>query len=128
MDINEAAKIAVEFKQQHGCNCCQAVLLALKDQVNMSEEELRRLGAGFGLGLGNMEGTCGALVAAAIIAGFNTNVTKAAVRSLNERFKEMCGAITCEDIKGRYTGKILCSCDDCVKNAVLAYGEMLEKM
>ena len=48
MDINEAAKIAVEFKQQHGCNCCQAVLLALKDQVNMSEEELRRLGAGFG--------------------------------------------------------------------------------
>ncbi|MCR4874689.1 MAG: C-GCAxxG-C-C family protein [Clostridia bacterium] len=128
MDINEAAKIAVEFKQQHGCNCCQAVLLALKDQVNMSEEELRRLGAGFGLGLGNMEGTCGALVAAAIIAGFNTNVTKAAVRELNERFKEMCGAITCEDIKGRYTGKILCSCDDCVKNAVLAYGEMLEKM
>ncbi len=128
MDINEAAKIAVEFKQQHGCNCCQAVLLALKDQVNMSEEELRRLGAGFGLGLGNMEGTCGALVAAAIIAGFNTNVTKAAVRELNERFKEMCGAITCEDIKGRYTGKVLCSCDDCVKNAVLAYGEMLEKM
>lgn len=126
--MNEAAKIAVEYKQQHGCNCCQAVLLALKDQVNMSEEELRRLGAGFGLGLGNMEGTCGALVAAAIMAGFNTNVTKAAVRSLNERFKEMCGAITCEDIKGRYTGKILCSCDDCVKNAVLAYGEMLEKM
>jgi len=128
MDINEAAKIAVEFKQQHGCNCCQAVLLALKDQVNMSEEELRRLGAGFGLGLGNMEGTCGALIAAAIIAGFNTNVTKAAVRELNERFKGMCGAITCEDIKGRYTGKILCSCDDCVKNAVLAYGEMLEKI
>lgn len=128
MDINEAAKIAVEFKQQHGCNCCQAVLLALKDQVNMSEEELRRLGAGFGLGLGNMEGTCGALIAAAIIAGFNTNVTKAAVRELNERFKSMCGAITCEDIKGRYTGKILCSCDDCVKNAVLAYGEMLEKI
>lgn len=128
MDINEAAKIAVEFKQQHGCNCCQAVLLALKDQVDMSEEELRRLGAGFGLGLGNMEGTCGALIAAAIIAGFNTNVTKAAVRELNERFKSMCGAITCEDIKGRYTGKILCSCDDCVKNAVLAYGEMLEKI
>ena len=128
MDINEVAKIAVEFKQQHGCNCCQAVLLALKDQVNMSEEELRRLGAGFGLGLGNMEGTCGALIAAAIIAGFNTNVTKAAVRELNERFKSMCGAITCEDIKGRYTGKILCSCDDCVKNAVLAYGEMLEKI
>ena len=128
MDINEAAKIAVEFKQQHGCNCCQAVLLALKDQVNMSEEELRRLGAGFGLGLGNMEGTCGALIAAAIIAGFNTNVTKAAVRELNERFKSMCGAITCEDIKGRYTGKVLCSCDDCVKNAVIAYGELLEKI
>ena len=128
MDINEAAKIAVEFKQQHECNCCQAVLLALKDQVNMSEEELRRLGAGFGLGLGNMEGTCGALIAAAIIAGFNKNVTKAAVRELNERFKSMCGAITCEDIKGRYTGKILCSCDDCVKNAVIAYGELLEKI
>ena len=74
MDINEAAKIAVEFKQQHGCNCCQAVLLALKDQTNMSEEELRRLGAGFGLGLGNMEGTCGALIAAAIIAGFTPKV------------------------------------------------------
>ncbi len=128
MDIKEKAAKAVELKQQHGCNCCQAVLLALKDQVNLTEEQLTQLGAGFGLGMGNMEGTCGALIGAAIIAGFNTNVTKAAVRSMNERFKEMCGAVSCEDIKGRYTGKILCSCNDCVKNAVIAYGEMLDKM
>ena len=29
------------------------------------------------------------------------------------------------DLKGLTTGKELCSCADCVKNAVLAYGEVM---
>ena len=113
---------------QHGTNCCQAVLIALKDQMNFTEEELRVLGAGFGLGLGNMEGTCGALIGAAIALGLHTDGDKVAVRTLNEEFKKKCGAITCEDIKGRFTGKITCSCEDCCRNAVLVYEDIISKI
>ena len=128
MTIEERAELAATLKQQHGTNCCQAVLIALQDQMKFTEEELRVLGAGFGLGLGNMEGTCGALIGAAIALGLNTNGDKAAVRALNEEFKQKCGAITCEDIKGRFTGKITCSCEDCCRNAVRAYEDVLNKI
>ena len=128
MDIQERADLAVQLKQGHGCNCCHAVLYALKDQMKFTDEEINALGAGFGLGMGNMEATCGALVGAAIALGFSSNGNKAAVRALNERFKELCGSITCEDLKGRFTGKVLCPCNDCVRNAVIAYGEIINKL
>ncbi len=124
MDIEAKAQEAANLKQY--CNCCQAVLLALKDETKLSEDELMQLGAGFGLGMGNMEGTCGALVGAAIIAGFNSKLTRADVKKMTEDFKSRVGSIICGDIKGRKTGKVLCSCPDCCKNAVLAYGEIIK--
>lgn len=36
-----------------------------------------------------------------------------------------CGATICKDLKGVETGKVLCPCAQCVRNAVLAAGEML---
>ena len=35
------------------------------------------------------------------------------------------GATICKDLKGVETGKVLCPCAQCVRNAVLAAGEML---
>ena len=128
MDFEERANKAVELKHAHGCNCCQAVVMALADQTNLKVDDLVNMAGSFGLGMGNMEATCGALIGAGMILGLVTNGNRAAARALNETFKQKCGAITCEDLKGRFTGKVLCPCDDCVKNAVLAYGEMLEKI
>ena len=37
---------------------------------------------------------------------------------LHEEFRQKCGATICKDLKGIETGKVLCECDDCVRNAV----------
>ena len=36
-----------------------------------------------------------------------------------------CGAIKCKDLKTVTDGKPLCSCEDCVRNAVMIYGEIV---
>ena len=43
------------------------------------------------------------------------------------RFKELCGATICRDIKGIDTGKVLCSCEDCVRNATEIVAEQMNK-
>ena len=104
-------------------NCCQAVLMAFGAELGRSEEELMRLGLGFGSGMGTMEGTCGALVGAIMVSSFlsEKGASMAASRTIFPRFKELCGGATiCRDLKGIGTGKVLCSCENCVRNAVQA--------
>ena len=54
-------------KKQSGCNCAQAVLCTYADIVGIDEETAMRLAAPFGAGMGNMEGTCGAIVGAGLV-------------------------------------------------------------
>ena len=110
-------------------NCCQAVVRAFADTLSLDETTLMSLGSGFGSGMGTMEGTCGALVGAIMVAGLRTNGagTAALSRKIMPRFKELCGATICKDLKGIEAGKVLCSCDDCVRNAVRAAAEALAR-
>ena len=126
MDIKERAEKAVELKNS-GYNCAQAVSAVLADKTNLSEEQLRQITAGFGAGMGNLEATCGALIGAVITAGLKTEGrgTVKSARMIQETFKEKCGSIKCKELKTMVDGKPLCSCDDCVRNAVLIYGEVL---
>ena len=126
MDLKERAEKAVELKAS-GYNCAQAVSIALADQTGLAEEQLRQITAGFGAGMGNLEATCGALVGAVVVAGMKTEDrgTVKSARMIQESFKERCGAIKCKDLKTITNGKPLCSCEDCVRNAVLVYGEIL---
>jgi C_GCAxxG_C_C family probable redox protein len=112
---------------KRGMNCCQAVVRAFADTLSLDEATLMSLGSGFGSGMGTMEGTCGALVGAIMVAGLRKNGEGAAAlsRKIMPRFKELCGATICKDLKGVETGKVLCSCDDCVRNAVRAAAEAL---
>ena len=127
MTINERMDYAARRKKE--MNCCQAVLVAFADQLGRSEEELLRLGSGFGSGMGTMEGTCGALVGAIMVSSLLSEKGEAmtASRAIMPRFKELCGATICRDLKGIDTGKVLCSCENCVRNAVRAAGEALAK-
>lgn len=115
---------AAELKNRTGdahYNCCQAVACVFADQTGLSEETLRQLGAGFGLGMGTMEGTCGALCGAQMVMGlmkYRGRPVRDEAADLYREFKARCGASVCRDIKGVGTGKVLCSCDDCVRNAV----------
>ena len=126
MTTQERQEYAALLKRE--MNCCQAVVRAFADTLDMSEDKLMQLAAGFGAGMGTMEGTCGALVGAIMVAGLRTggNGTMALSRKMLSRFKELCGATICRDLKGIETGKVLCSCEDCVRNAVRAAGEALE--
>ena len=118
-------EIAVEWKHT-GCNCCQAVLLAFADELPLSREDLLRLGAAFGGGMGCMEATCGALCGAAMVLGLRNYAGRPVARdaaALHRAFTEKCGASLCKDLKGRDTGVPLCSCDDCVRAAAEALAE-----
>ncbi|MGN0888726.1 MAG: C-GCAxxG-C-C family protein [Kiritimatiellia bacterium] len=127
MTINERMNYAALRKKE--MNCCQAVLVAFADEAGRSEEDLLRLGSGFGSGMGTMEGTCGALVGAIMVSSLlsEKGAAMAASRAIMPRFKELCGATICRDLKGIDTGKVLCSCENCVRNAVRAAGESLAK-
>ncbi|OON85052.1 hypothetical protein BXO88_14125 [Oribacterium sp. C9] len=121
MNIDKVEK-AVDYKH-NGCNCCQAVLMAFEDELELSAEQLKTLGSGFGAGMGCMEATCGALIGANMILGMKNNTgtpTGPKSRQLLNDFKAACGATICKDLKGLGTGKVLCECDDCVRNAVRA--------
>lgn len=127
MTIQERADSAANLKASGQCNCCQAVTKTFVDIVGVSEQDLLKMSAGFAAGMGCMEATCGALVGANMILGLLTNGegTVRKSRELLSKFREKCGAVTCKDLKGVGTGKVLCECNDCVRNAVLSLGELL---
>ena len=127
MTAHERAELAAQYKLTGGCNCCQAVVKAFSDTTHIDESVLQQLAAGFASGMGCMEATCGALIGAGMIAGLQTNGNKTAQlsRKIHARFKELSGATICKELKGVGTGTVLCACEDCVRNAVLALEEAL---
>ena len=125
MMLDERMEYAARRKKE--MNCCQAVLVAFADRLGKGEDDLLRLGSGFGSGMATMEGTCGALVGAIMVSSLLSPEGEARnnSRAIMSRFKELCGGATiCRDLKGIGTGKVLCSCEDCVRNAVRATGEV----
>ena len=125
MTTEERMEYAARRKKE--MNCCQAVLVAFADRLGKGEEELLRLGSGFGSGMATMEGTCGALVGAIMVSSLLSadGGARGNSRAIMSQFKELCGGATiCRDLKGIGTGKVLCSCEDCVRNAVRAAGDI----
>ena len=108
-------------------NCAQSVTVALADETNLSEEQLKQISAGFCAGMGTMEATCGALIGAGMIAGLKTEGkgTLGITKQIQEEFVKRCGALKCKDLKTVTVGKPLCPCEECVRNAVLVYGEKM---
>ena len=127
MTIQDRAEKAVERKMSGQCNCAQAVTTSLADQTELSEEQLTKIAAGFCAGMGNLQATCGALIGAGMIVGLKTEGkgTLGMTRQIQEEFARRCGAIKCGDLKTVTNGRPLCSCEDCVRNAVLIYGEKM---
>ena len=104
------------------------MLLAFEDVLPFDKDTLLMLGSTFGSGMGGMMGTCGALVGAEMVLGLKSGQTKGMngnSRALFTAFEEKCGVSRCIDIKGVLTGRVLCSCEDCVRNAVRIYGEVV---
>lgn len=110
-------------------NCAQAVALAFADEAGVDKEMLFRACEGCGLGMGGMEGTCGAITGAVVLAGLknsdgslNNPATKAATyqlsREIVKQFREKNGSTICKELKGVESGNVLRSCPDCIMDAV----------
>lgn len=128
MTIEKRADIAAELKATGQCNCTQSVLKVFEDKIDVAPEELSKLASGFAAGMGCMESTCGALIGAVMIAGMITDGkgTPRYSKDLVKKFNDKCGATICKDLKGITTGKVICECPDCVRNAVISLGEVIE--
>ena len=128
MTTEEKAEKAAALRQEHTHNCCQAVAAVLTEELPIAPETVFELASGFAGGMGNMEGSCGAMVGAAMAVGLQMQGSRSAVartRAVQEEFTRRCGALICKDLKGVGTGKVLCPCEDCVRNAVRAFDSVM---
>ena len=118
-------------------NCAQAVACAFAKEVNVDMEALFKGCEGFGLGMGGMCGTCGAVSGAVMLAGFvnsDGNIddpkTKADTyklsKEITKRFEEKNGSLVCKDLKGIETGKVLRTCPGCIEDAVEIVQDVLK--
>lgn len=119
---------AVERKRSGKFNCAQAVACAYCDVAGVEEETMRNLTNAFGVGMGSMDGTCGALVGAGVVLGMVRGDRGAAMRDMKAlvtRFKSQNGSVTCRDLKGVGGGEPLRACNDCVADAATFLEEHL---
>lgn len=129
------AEKALEYHKK-GYNCSQAVACAFCDKMNVDEATVFKMMEGFGFGIGDSYGTCGAVSGMAAVLGMvvssgnlacpdSKQKTYAKVRELSARFREMNGSTICRDLKGMDNGNALRSCDDCIADAAQLLAEEL---
>ena len=122
--------IAASRKACGSHNCTQAVCCTYHDFTGLDEDTLKQAGNCFAAGMGNMEGTCGAIVGAGIVYGLAThNKAKAikGMRQIMDKFKQRNGATQCKILKGVDTGQVLRPCPLCVADASEFLEELLEQ-
>lgn len=120
---------ARERKLSGRWNCAQAVCCTFAPEVGADEATMAQVCAGFGSGMGCMEGTCGALTGACVIIGLhhdgNRPEAMKAMKRIMTKFRQRNGATVCKTLKGIGTGKMLRRCEDCVADAAEFLAEEL---
>ena len=100
-----------------GYNCCQAVVGAFADCVDMEFDALMKLASSMGGGMGRLREVCGAVTGVFLVAGLlrgysdpKATTEKAEhyrfIQSLAEAFREENGSIICRELLGEQTGGI----------------------
>ena len=122
--------IAGDKKRCGSHTCTQAVLCTYCDYTGLDEENIKTVGNGFAVGMGNMEGTCGAIIGAGVVLGLATKYKAKSVRGMRqlmEKFKQRNGATQCKLLKGANGGQVLRECPLCVEDASEFLEELLEQ-
>lgn len=126
---------ALEYHKK-GYNCCQAVACTFCPDFGVSEEEMFKISEGFGFGMGMME-VCGAVTGMFMAIGLDNSVgnlekgtsTKAdtykKVKAYAQKFKDKNQSILCRELKGIGADHPLCSCDQCIEDAVVLVEDYL---
>ena len=126
--MSDRVKLADDLHRK-GYSCSQSVAVACADMVDVPKEFLFRATEGFGAGMGTMDGVCGALTGGLLIAGLknssgnlDTPRSKASTMKISKAmltaFRDKSGSIICRELKGIDSGKMLCSCPDCIRHGV----------
>jgi len=119
--------LAADKKRCGSHNCAQALICTYADLAGIDEETAKNMGYAFGGGMGNMEGTCGALVGAGMTLSLITKDKAKAMKGMRQmmtQFQQRNGATQCKLLKGIGTKQVLRECPDCVADAA----EMLEQV
>ncbi len=123
-------------RHNRGYNCAQSVACTYCDLVGVDEETMFKATEGFGLGMGCMNETCGAISGAVALAGFlnssgdlehptSKGATYKLSKEIAEGFRNMNNATVCRELKGIDTGIVLRSCGDCICDAAKLVEEIL---
>lgn len=123
--------IAAEKLQCGSHNCAQAIVSTYADLIGFDETTARDIANAFGGGMGNMEGTCGALVGAGIVLGLATKdraKARTGMRQIMTRFQQKNGATQCKLLKGVGTHIVLRECSGCVSDAAELLEEQLKNL
>ena len=123
--------IAVAKKQSIDYNCAQAVATTYADVTGLDETTCWNMAKAFGAGMGNMEGTCGAIVGAGMVISMALDSKPKAMTAIREvmtRFQQRNGATQCKLLKGvgNASGPLR-QCNDCVADAAEFLEEVLTK-
>lgn len=118
--MNTRKHIAAEKKRRGSHNCAQAILHTYADIAGIDEDTATNIANAFGAGMGNMEGTCGALVGAGMVLGMVNKDKAKSMKQMREimvKFQKRNGATLCKLLKGVGTKAVLRECPDCVADA-----------
>jgi C_GCAxxG_C_C family probable redox protein len=106
MSATKAAQI-VQERMKSGCNCCQALIIATGQVLNISvSEETLAAASMFGQGMGS-GCSCGALVGMIMMSGILQTHSKHPLgpklnQKLHNDFKEQFGSTCCRAIRKRH--------------------------
>ena len=121
--------IAAEKKRCNSHNCAQAILHTYADMAGIDEESAMNIANAFGAGMGNMEGTCGALVGAGLVLGLASKDKVKSMKQMRQvmtKFQQRNGATQCKMLKGMNADRVaLRECPDCVADAAEFMEEQL---
>ncbi|MBP5221024.1 MAG: C_GCAxxG_C_C family protein [Bacteroidaceae bacterium] len=109
-EADERVQLAVETFMQ-GYGCCQSVICAFADIYGIDSTTAKKIGAGFGGGVGRMRMMCGAVSGIVTLVGLDCGQTegsdregKAAcykvVQDLLGVFKQRNGSVICAELLG----------------------------
>lgn len=123
-------------RHDRGYNCAQSVACTYCDLVGADEKTMFKMTEALGLGMGGMEGTCGAVTGACVLAGMKQSTghldkpdSKAASYRLSKeivkQFEEKNQSVVCRTLKGVDTGKVLLPCPECIRDAARIAEEVI---
>jgi C_GCAxxG_C_C family probable redox protein len=104
------AKKAYEKMASHSINCAQSVLTSFCEDFGLNKDLAMKIARGFGGGMGQSKGTCGAVTGAYMVLGLGLKPLNDPLKNraemgntmveFNRRFKQLHGSLNCTELCG----------------------------